>query len=385
MRDLGRNTFELEELNEQFWENAFVIYEMPGRLSIFTTDKMEYVISLDGAPFEDFDELLDNVDLDDWNSVFGAMVHKEYAAAFSAAYEQRKETQTSGQPDVSPYTAVAMAASRTLGEEILLPQTVCRGSVLAWYDRKSSTYFHDQLEAKKLSAEDFDWKPLYPNNIESNGEEGQYALIFREVDGKVRGTKFSVVYNYKWDEGLCRTDKIESYDLYVKDYDDVLGPLHYPPLGDDSIDNWFADSSNDCTFGSLDVNDYGPACCPYDSLEEAKAGVLQLVEWRGYDRDNLITDLDNTEREYRNWRRHYGAIEEFQNRYAEILKVVYEFEYPEKGCYGGGFIITALEEQLGIRREYAEEMLKYIPMILTRRKQRKVSEMMAKCREVLGD
>ena len=385
MRDLGRNTFGADELNGQFWDKAFVIYEMPGRLSVFTTDKTEYVIALDGAPFEDFDELLENIDLDDWISVFGAMVHREYAAEFSEAYEQRKESHVSREPDVSPYTAAAMAASRVLGEEILLLQTVYRGSVLAWNERKSSTYFHDQLEAKKLTTEDFDWKPLYPNNIEGNGEEGQYALIFREVAGKVRGTKFSVVYNYKWDEGLCRTDEIESYDLYAKDYDDVLGPLYYPPPGDDGIENLFADSSNDCTFGSLDVNNYGPVCCPYDSLEEAKVGVLQLAEWRGYDRENLITDQDNTEREYRNWRRHYGAMEEFQNRYEEIMKVVYEFEYPDECSYGGGFIITALEEQLGIRREYAEEMLKYIPMILTRRKQRQVSEMMAKCREVLGE
>lgn len=399
MKDLGRNTFALEDMDQQFWEKAVLIYKDETHLSVLTADKVEYYIGLENLGFE-VDCL--TVLLRRENDRFTAeeqgwsylneqnvLIRDEYVSDFGDAwaYEHDKENWDRWQ-DVSLYMQVLKVAGKMLGLDTIPEQTVWEENVNSWNERKNSTYFADLLEAKKLKPEDLDWQPYYVNNIAENGEDGKYAMIFKEDGEKITGCKFTIEYDRDFDFFALENDdvrEITGYNLWVKHYHDILGPLHQPEYGKRAVSALGEDDfESDCTFHEYELNDKGWTGVSHSSIESAKAAALDLAMCNGYTRENLIRDIDNPARECKGWMRYYGAMAEFQDRYEEIMKVVYEFEYPNEGSYGGGFIISALEEQLGIERERAELMLKHIPMILTKREQRKAHEKLARCKEVLN-
>ena len=89
--------------------------------------------------------------------------------------------------------------------------------------------------ACRLKPEDLVWKPIYPNNILSNGIEGCYALVLRkDSDGRVYGRKYSILFQKEEDpehpgEGIQAPHaRTELYILMEKGYCDVCGPLDYP-------------------------------------------------------------------------------------------------------------------------------------------------------------
>lgn len=54
--------------------------------------------------------------------------------------------------------------------------------------------------ACRLKPEDLVWKPIYPNNILSNGIEGCYALVLRkDPDGRIYGRKYSILFQKEED------------------------------------------------------------------------------------------------------------------------------------------------------------------------------------------
>ena len=52
----------------------------------------------------------------------------------------------------------------------------------------------EKRERLKLTGEHFQWRSLYYNNDSDMFENGKYTLIFKEVEGKVVGYRFSILY-----------------------------------------------------------------------------------------------------------------------------------------------------------------------------------------------
>ena len=70
---------------------------------------------------------------------------------------------------------------------------------------------------------------MHVNNIPDNSEMGVYALLMRRNDGKIKGVKYSILYQYEEHSPmLIYSDaKVEAYILFYADYDDIIGPWDY--------------------------------------------------------------------------------------------------------------------------------------------------------------
>lgn len=66
---------------------------------------------------------------------------------------------------------------------------------------------------------------MHVNNIPDNSEMGVYALLMRRNDGKIKGVKYSILYQYEEHSPmLIYSDaKVEAYILFYADYDDIIG------------------------------------------------------------------------------------------------------------------------------------------------------------------
>lgn len=134
--------------------------------------------------------------------------------------------------------------------------------------------------AYSAGEDDFEWKPIYPNNMVGNGLEGYYAIL-RDYDGKPL-RKFSIVFQHPMDKtGLIDSNLIDRYILFVKilepDFKDYCEPYKpdepLPPL-----------SKMD-----LGVNDYGSFIYACETMEKAKK--LALTQYKmifGYCMSHLI-------------------------------------------------------------------------------------------------
>ena len=122
-----------------------------------------------------------------------------------------------------------------------------------------------------ISANDMEWKPIYPNNMKCNGVDGYYCLIVRQhKDEAYYGRKYSIIFQHKEIEpgtGYINTSEIDRYVLFEKAYPMIVGRLDYPEPSDDS----FGHFNNSCdTLSDYDVNDYGGFVYAYETLELAK-------------------------------------------------------------------------------------------------------------------
>ena len=121
------------------------------------------------------------------------------------------------------------------------------------------------------TAEEMQWKPLYPNNMTCNGLDGYYCLMFyKHKDGTISCRKYTIEFQFKEvipGSGFIDTKEIDRYVLFEKIYPRVEGPLEYP----EPTEDWFGhvdDTAN--TLNTYDVNSYGSFVYAYDSLELAK-------------------------------------------------------------------------------------------------------------------
>lgn len=115
---------------------------------------------------------------------------------------------------------------------------------------------------EKAEKNDFEWKPLYPNNMPCNGQEGVYTYMFFKDNDKYTYVKYTIEYFHKVDEeGITRPEDKPRY--YV---------LH------GLIENAFAEKfeipepNNKCELDGLGlaVNDYGNFYCVFDDEDTAK-------------------------------------------------------------------------------------------------------------------
>lgn len=118
---------------------------------------------------------------------------------------------------------------------------------------------------------EFDWKPLYPNNMPCNGKEGYYAVKLHESDdGVISGRKYTILFQRETDEEGCLTEDapIEYYVLFEKNYLEVQGRIEHPEPSNESCPLDALEDSN--TLNILEINDYGRFSFVCKTLEEAK-------------------------------------------------------------------------------------------------------------------
>ena len=104
------------------------------------------------------------------------------------------------------------------------------GSVLYMEKIEQEMAEHQKTwEKDKLTENEFDWKPMHMNNIPDNPEMGVYALLMRRNDEKIKGVKYSILYQYEESSPMLFDSdaEIEAYILFCEDYDDIIGPWDY--------------------------------------------------------------------------------------------------------------------------------------------------------------
>lgn len=64
----------------------------------------------------------------------------------------------------------------------------------------------------KIKSGDFEWKPMYPNNVLCNTLDGVYTDMFFEHDGKYQYIKYSIQYQSRCDQdGLSHPEEGTAY------------------------------------------------------------------------------------------------------------------------------------------------------------------------------
>ena len=124
---------------------------------------------------------------------------------------------------------------------------------------------------KNLTENDLVWKPLYPNNIKSNGIAGEYCFLWvRNREGKYSGRKYTILFQEKEDENGCtRRGEHEFFILFENMYNELDEPLEYPPPSEDSISNLFD------FLEKYDINTYGTFVRAYTDADFARKRALK--------------------------------------------------------------------------------------------------------------
>lgn len=395
------NTFKLSDLNQSFWDKVIFIQVCyssglggPGAIWIITNEHKLYVIGITELPFNEWMDLekltplLDVINLPNGVEAYKAetvgykysnlgyvLIKEEY---FDQYEEMWKLVYDMDQYKIH-YVHEPDVMKLVLGcedmERLDLEDTVER------IEREKQEY--DRLEkeynARKLTADYLDWKPIYDNNDFSGvfRENGIYCLLLRDVGGIAEGLRISIEYQVEEIEPFGRYSNapIEQYILYEKNYGRIDGKLSFRNPEDThkvSSYSFMKDTLND-----YDLNNPGTFIRAFGTLEEAKECAIAVADRANYNKDNVI-DVSDTEKikkfELNNMRIKYQTILTFGKYYQEIINLVATYEFPDKNVSGGGYIINEMLEKLGIDEETAKRIMEYLPQILLPRYQRKAKE-----------
>ncbi|WP_044917104.1 hypothetical protein [Butyrivibrio sp. WCE2006] len=149
-----------------------------------------------------------------------------------------------------------------------------------------------------VRAEDIVWKPLYCNNMISNGLSGYYTLMFKEqeYENTFTGYKWTITFQYKENKTSkdCLDQQIEAYILHLNQYRNLEKLFEYPdptPIGGDAtfISANVSETERKKNFGLYDsVNNTGDFIRAYSTLDDAKNGALERCKWYGLDEDTAL-------------------------------------------------------------------------------------------------
>lgn len=123
----------------------------------------------------------------------------------------------------------------------------------------------------KAQNNDFDWKPIYPNNILSNGVVGIFTDMFFELDNKFQYIKFSIQYQPRCDkDGISHpAEGTAFYILHELTINDLDEKFEIPEPSEKF------DIENDISFL---INNYGRFRYAFSDEETAKcAAAAQLI------------------------------------------------------------------------------------------------------------
>lgn len=401
---MERKTFTLSDLDENFWEKVLTVSlehsSGPGGwgcLWIVTSEKREYFIGFEGFPYneyhlEEFSPLFRRKDKvtdykhpyeaedNGWKYICkeGTLVRDEFYDEFIKVYEEekRKEHYYIHIPDIAAKVLKTENLERFDYEETVKLQ-----------EKRDAKWraIEEKRERLKLTGEHFQWRSLYYNNDSDMFENGKYTLIFKEVEGKVVGYRFSILYQKEEESPLHLqlSAETEAYNLFEKRYDDVQGELYYENVKSQSLGVWGVGGA-DQTLNQYEINHPGDFVRSFQTLEEVQNYAIAITNIRNYaNKENLIQDLDNPKRKYKNLLRQYEAVAAFQEYYQEMLEIVRQYEYPDASCAGGKYVFDDVKERTKIDEGLLGEMWKYIPQVLGKRVQEHAKKMILECREHL--
>lgn len=401
--DMERKTFTLRDLDENFWEKVLTVSlehsSGPGGwgcLWIVTSEKREYFIGFEGFPYneyhlEEFSPLFKRKDkVTDYKHPYeaedkgwkyickeGTLVRDDFYAGFMKVYENEKRKRS--------YIHIPDIAAKVLKTENL--ERFDYEETVKLQEKRDAKWraIEEKRERLKLTGEHFQWRSLYYNNDADMFENGKYTLIFKEVEGKVVGYRFSILYQKEEESPLHLqlSAETEAYNLFEKRYDDVQGDLYYENVKSQSLGVWGFGGA-DQTLNQYEINHPGDFVRSFQTLEEAQNYAIAITNIRNYaNKENLIQDLDNPKRKYKNLLRQYEAVAAFKENYQEMLEIVSQYEYPDVSCAGGKYIFDDVKEKMKIDEGLLEEMWKYIPQVLGKRVQEHAKKMILECREHL--
>lgn len=236
------------------------------------------------------------------------------------------------------------------------------------------------------------WKPLFYNNIKSNGQYGEYAVLITKKNDKYRAGKFTILFQ-KQQSRPMRTEpnkEPECYILFEKRYHEVYGPDYYPKDEDDVFGDSFQMRAflKRISFDVDDMDDYGSFIRCFQTLEEAKKYALVFANAnKGFygDKKTVIDKIDPKEDHEKRIKR-YEAYQMFRKHYKEIIDAVLDFDYPNKSDVGPHFVIEAIIERVP---ELSRDMLYYfwedLPLTLSKSTQRMIEEEKQKSMKILSE
>lgn len=403
-RKVKMNTFELKDLDQAFWDKVVFIQIMhssglggPGMILLITNDKKVYVLDVTDLPFSEYELEKLNVLLKCHRvdsvpgrySVYEAeskgfkyskkgsvLLKKEYFEKYEEKWQEAHDAKFNFvyEPDIM---------GQVLGVDKLEKYNLVQALKRQEEEQRAYEASKEKHEKKKLTEKYFEWKPLYMNNRYSEGfpEKGYYCLLLRKHEGKIYGSRFSIVYQreqiHPFEYSL--NAPIQQYIVFEKKYGVIDGRMSFTDSKDTShisieyAELW--DELNDC-----DLNDNGTFERALPTLEEAKKYVMALADRACFNIDNIIDTSDKKlleKYEYENIKFKYDTILEFGKKYKEIFQIVAEYEYPSHSG-GDEYLVKELVDKVGIDKKMAVKMLTFIPYILLPKNQRKSRELLEK-------
>lgn len=408
-----RETFDLEDLNDEFMKKVVYIETKEssglggtGYTYFITEDGTEYYLGYEDLPFSewDIDEYIPLIKIKGFEN--GRPIYEiedkgwHYLAGNDALIRGdiwdvvQKNAKGEELCDIekydSDYVNMVDIIRSALGIKESKRVDYIRSAIWQENFEREQKRIREEHEKNKLLDEHFIWHPIHPNNIESNGQEGIYALLFTEDDGRIKGVKFSIIFQKKQDSPMCQKwdSEIELYNLFVKDYEYVTGQLYYPPYDSRDGRNSMLHFYERITLDNYDINSYGGFLRSFNSLDEAKEYTICYANSNSHrygDRNTIIKDTHNEAREYRLRAEKCQAYIAFRKYYKEIFETVCNFDgYESEGSGGGGFIIAAVLKAVPqITKRQLEFIWHDIPLVLEARTQRYIKEELQNCIEQL--
>ena len=216
-RDMDRDhTFDLPDLTEDFWKTVVFAQEDPpsgmggpGCVCLLSKEGKEYIFGFEETPFYKSTELFPIFETTDERIGYR---HKYKAEEHGWKYLEKEEALIR-EDILDEYSKAAAEAKREKENfwhfyAIDLAGRAIGVEHLERYDYIGSVLYRERMdremaerrkkrEKEKLTENEFNWKPMHVNNIPDNSEMGVYALLMRRNDGKIKGVKYSILYQYE--------------------------------------------------------------------------------------------------------------------------------------------------------------------------------------------
>ena len=417
-------TFDLQDLDEEFWSNVvfFQIYHSsglggPGALWLVTEEKKKYYLGFEDLPFNEFflaenlNELFEKTDEWDgarhpylienngWIYLKGlditvegeALIRKDIYEAFRKVALNKELVNEKARYGFYDLPAIVGLA---LGTDSLERVDYIRSVKAQEKHDRLMEEAHAEYERKKLLPEHIVWKPMHMNNIADNPVVGEYALIINKTDDKITARKFTIFYQPHMIEPmhLDPSKGTECYVLFEKSYDEIYGQLEYPTSENKGA---YSEENYQCSrhqlayfdwasFSEGDMFDYGRFIRCFKTSDEAKEYALCFANANGGDRFTLITNLDPKEDQKRRVER-FEAYRAYQKYYKKILDVIVNADiYSSDTSGGGAYLLDAILEGVP---EISETQLMYIrhdlPWVLEKRTQDTIEKELQRSLEII--
>lgn len=397
-------TFDLCDLNEEFWGKLvfFMIhhdlsYGSLGRLEMVTEDKKYYFLKLEALPFSEYrlgehfdffrriDKFESNhkvyaIENEGWTYLIEhhVMVRDDILPAYKGALEKMNEGKCNT-INYPPISRIAWALDASDDELEFIEYVNNKPG-------KSLKEYPELKDRKKncLTEADMDWKPVYEGAWSSKQLTSEVALLFKEEKGRVVGEKYTICHQ----EGRRKGDGciIHSgdmiYNLFLKEYSDVIGPLHFPEINKEIKGEYASTYYDWITFDAYEAENLGKLLFSFTSLEDAKAYALWYANSNGnVKRDRRITDLDNVDRDYTRRIQRCEAYRAYKEHFNEIMEVVCNYDSSLETFWGesSSLMEAILDAVPDITSEQLRIIWPDIPKVLEQGTQRCIEKEIKRC------